>query len=43
MVTRELHAPAALRSGKEPQYPLDRMVGGPYPVWTVEGEKAICL
>jgi hypothetical protein len=28
-VSGQLHVPAALPSGKEPRYPLDRRVGGP--------------
>jgi hypothetical protein len=28
-VSAQLHAPAALPSGKEPPYPLDRRLGGP--------------
>jgi hypothetical protein len=28
-VSGQLHAPAALPPGKEPQYPLDRWLGGP--------------
>jgi hypothetical protein len=28
-VSFQLHAPAALHTGKEPSYPLDKTLGGP--------------